>query len=133
VQPQLAAIWYADLWYPIAGAVFLALGLFVFATVPLAPAPLWRSIPLAILGLGLAVGFGTALAGASIFTRFLLWQRWPIGSGKEWYFGQGFVGIAAGLLLAVFAVVEVRQRLGNRKEEVQSIRADTSVPADQPR
>jgi hypothetical protein len=110
-RPQVAAIWYADLWYPIAGLLFLIVGLLVFATSPLTPAPLWRSIPVAVTGLGLAVGFAIVLTGGTVFSRFRIWQRWMMGSGEEWYFGQGVVGIATGALLAVLATAEVRRRL----------------------
>ncbi len=65
--PQLAAVWYADPWHPIAGIIFLCIGVFVFATEPLEPAPLWRSIPLTVAGLGIAVGFGAAIALGSVF------------------------------------------------------------------
>jgi hypothetical protein len=109
--PELAAVWYADLWYPVAGAVFSCIGLLVFATGPLAPAPWWRTVPVAVAGVGLAVGFAAAMARGSVFSRFRIYQRWPMGGGDEWYFQQGALGLAAGALLAVFAAAEIRARL----------------------
>ena len=41
-RAELSNIWYADLWYPIAGALFLCCGLFLFATAYIKPTPLWR-------------------------------------------------------------------------------------------
>lgn len=110
-SPQLAAVWYAHVWYPIAGVLFLALCLLLFGTAPLSPPPYWRSILVAAAGLGLASGFALALIGATPFTRFRLWQRWLMGEGDDWSFGQGFFGLAAGLLLAIVAAAEVRARL----------------------
>jgi hypothetical protein len=111
VAPELAAVWYAGLWYPIAGILFLCIGVLVFATEPMEPTPMWRSIPLTAAGLGIAVGFGLAIAFGSVFSRWRVYQRWPMGTGREWYFQQGVVGIAAGVLLAVLAAAEIRQRL----------------------
>jgi hypothetical protein len=67
----------------------------------------------AAVGLGLASGFALALIGASALTRFRIWQRWLMGDGDDWSFGQGFLGLAAGLLLAILAAGEVRARLSN--------------------
>src|SRR5262249_3351452 len=67
VTPEVAAIWYANLWYPIAGALFLCLGILVFATSPLVPAPWWRSILLIVAGLGIAAGFGLDLVRGTVF------------------------------------------------------------------
>jgi hypothetical protein len=110
-KPELAAIWYAHLWYPIAGGLFLCLGILVFATSPLVPSPLWRSILVTVAGLGIAAGFGVDLVRGTVFSRFRIYQRWPMGAGEEWYFQQGLIGIAAGVLLTTFAAAEVRQRL----------------------
>jgi hypothetical protein len=57
-KPEIAAIWYAHLWYPIAGALFLCLGILLFATETLDPVPMWRSITAIVVGLGIAAGFG---------------------------------------------------------------------------
>ena len=110
-SPQLAAMWYAHVWYPIAGVLWLALGLLCYATAPLTPPPYWRSMLVAGMGLGLASGFALALIGASALTRFRIWQRWLMGEGDDWSFGQGFLGLAAGILLAILAAAEVRMRL----------------------
>jgi hypothetical protein len=110
-EPELAAVWYAHEWYPIAGVLFLCLGLLVFATSPLVPSPLWRSILLTVAGLGITTGFVVDLIHGTVFSRFRFYQRWPMGTGEEWYFQQGLVGMAAGVLLATFAAAEMRQRL----------------------
>jgi hypothetical protein len=109
--PDLAAVWYAHPWYPIAGMLFLCIGVFAFATEPSQPAPLWRSIPLIVAGLGIAVGFGLALLGGSVFSRWRIYQVWPMGTGEEWDFRQGLIGMTAGAALATLAAAEVRQRL----------------------
>jgi hypothetical protein len=116
--PELAAVWYADLWYPIAGTLFLCIGVLVFATAPLAPPPLWRSVPLTVAGLGFAIGFGVAIGGGSLFSRWRIYQRWPMGTGNEWYFQQGLIGILAGILLAVLAAAQIRKRLEVRLSKV---------------
>lgn len=113
-KPQLAAVWYGHLWYPVAGGVFLLLGLWVFATGPLAPPPLWRSVPLGIVGFGLAVASAVAWAAESPFGRLRLWQRYAMGNGAEWHLGQNLLGSAAGLSLAVLAAIETRRRLSAR-------------------
>jgi hypothetical protein len=110
--PELAAIWYAHLCYPIAGALFLCIGVLVFAITSLTPAPLWRAIPVTVAGLGIAAGFGLDLVRGTVFSRFRIFQRWPMGTGDKWYFQQWLIGIAAGVLLAIFAAAEIRQRLG---------------------
>jgi hypothetical protein len=107
---EIAAVWYAHLWYPIAGALFLYIGILVFATSPLTPVPLWRAILVTVAGVAIAGGFGLDLVRGTLFSRFRIYQRWPMGTGDEWYFQQGFVGIAAGILLAMFAAAEIRQR-----------------------
>lgn len=113
---ELAAIWYADAWYPVAGAITLAIAILVFATAPIVPAPWWRSIIVILAGFSMAVGFGIALALDSIFSRFIVYQRWPMGVGDEWYIYQGFLGIFSGLMLSWLAAAEVRQRLkGNSR------------------
>ncbi len=111
VTPHVAAVWYAHFWHPIAGALFLAMALLVFGTAPLTPAPYWRSAIVGILGFGIAVGFTLALAESSAFTRVRIWQQWLMGGGDIWSFGQAYVGIVAGLLLAGLAALELRLRL----------------------
>jgi len=111
ISPQLAAVWYSHPWYPLAGVIFLALGLLLFGTGPLAPPPFWRSVVVGVLGLALAAGFAFGLAVETVFTRWRIWQRWLMGNGDDWCFGQGYAGIAAGILLAVLAAVEARARL----------------------
>lgn len=107
---QLAAVWYAGLWYPIAGGIFLDLAIVLFATGPLKPAPYWRSIPLTLAGLMLGAGFAAALVGQSVFARLRIYQQFPMGTGDEWQFGQGLLGIVAAVLLALLAAVEIRRR-----------------------
>lgn len=116
VKPELAAVWYGNLWYPIAGGVFLALGLWALATAPLVPPPLWRAVPLALAGFGLAVGFAVSWLTDSPFGRLRIWQRFAMGNGAEWQFGQGLVGAGAGLFLAVFAALDIRRRLRHRPD-----------------
>jgi hypothetical protein len=119
--PNLAAVWYAHLWYPIAGMLFLSIGIFAFATEPLEPAPLCRSVPLTVAGLAIAVGFGLDLAEGSVFLRWRVYQRWPMGTGDEWYFQQGLIGMAAGVLLAILAAAEIRQRLARPSSPAASL------------
>jgi hypothetical protein len=124
--PELAAVWYAHLWYPIAGALFLCLGILVFATGPLVPAPLWRSILVAIAGLGIAAGFGLDfLRGSSIFSRVRIYEKYPLeimGNGDEWYFQQGLIGMPAGILLAMLAAAEIRQRLAKPPTSTEPVK-----------
>jgi hypothetical protein len=114
LTPELAAVWYRTLWHPIAGGLFLALGLLVFATAPLEPPPLWRSIAVGIAGFGLAVGFAIGWVTETVFSRLVLWQRFAMGNGEDWYFGQSLLGLGAGLTLAVLAALETRRRLDSR-------------------
>ena len=85
-RPGLAAAWYDNLWNPIAGAVFLALGLCIYATAPISPPPLWRSIPVGIAGFGMAVGFTVVWATATVFSRLRVWQQFAMGDGKRMVF-----------------------------------------------
>jgi hypothetical protein len=110
-EPELAAIWYADAWYPIAGAIFFGIAVLVFATAPIVPAPWSRSVFVILAGISIAVVFGVVLASSSVFSRLRIYQRWPMGVGDEWYMYQGLIGVAAGVLLSCFASAEVRQRL----------------------
>ena len=123
--PDLIGIWYADIGYPIAGAVFLCIGLLIFATASLKPIPLWRPMLTAAIGLGTAIGFFLALHGDTIYSSFSL-----LRSGTAPYlastttFHQGFLGIAAGVFLLMLAAAEVRHRILNpgprRKERSKS-------------
>jgi hypothetical protein len=112
--PLLNGIWYADVGYPIAGVFFLCLGLLIFATASLVPVPLWRSMLSAAVGLGAAIGFFLALHGDTIFSSYVLWRS---GSapfpGSMATFQQGFLGIAAGVLLVMLAAVELRHGILN--------------------
>ena len=117
-KAELAAIWYASAWDPVAGALFLCLGILLFATGPLVPVPWWRSIPVSVAGIGIAVGFAVEMlwnvhySSWALLWRLRIYNRWPMGGGDEWDFHQGLVGMAAGILLAVFAAAEIRKRLG---------------------
>lgn len=108
--PQLAAVWYKTLWHPIAGGLSLGLALLVFATTPADPPPPWRAIVVGIVGFGLAAGFAIAWPMESVFIPVRVWQRFTMGGGANWYFGQTILGLAAGLMLAVLAAFEVRGR-----------------------
>jgi len=124
-EPELAAIWYSDAWYPIAGALFFGIAVLLFATAPIVPAPWSRSVIVILAGFSIAVVFGVALASGSVFSRFRVYQRWPMGGGAEWYIYQGLIGVVAGVLLSCFASAEVRQRLvgGNNKMNRQLVDA----------
>jgi hypothetical protein len=133
-DPDIAAIWFAHEWYPIAGALFLSIGIFVFATGRLVPAPLWRSILVTVAGVGIAAGFGLDLLCGTPFSRFRIYQVWPMGTGGEWYFQQGLIGMVAGVLLAMFAAAEIRQRLGSPPASTEPVKrvasAEQSAPPD---
>jgi len=118
-QNQIAVVWYANLWYPIAGALFILVGIVVFATAPVASPPLWRSIAVAIAGLGIAIGFAVAVAGDGVFSRFAVYERWIfVPTRNDWCGLQGLFGMAAAILMATLAATEIRQRL--RKPHLQS-------------
>jgi tRNA A-37 threonylcarbamoyl transferase component Bud32 len=118
-QNQIAAVWYANLWYPIAGALFILVGIIVFATSPVAPPPLWRSVLVAIAGLGIAIGFAIAVAGDGVFPRFAVFERWIfVPTKNDWCGLQGLFGLAAAVLVTVLGAGEIRQRL--RKPTPQS-------------
>ena len=109
---QLAAVWYANLWYPIAGALFICVGIIAFATASVAPPPLWRSISVAIAGVGIAIGFAVAVTGDSVFPRFAVYERWIfVPTRNEWCGLQGLIGMAAAVLVTILGAVEIRQRL----------------------
>jgi predicted Ser/Thr protein kinase len=111
-EPQLAAIWYEDITCPIAAALFICIGIVVFASAPVVPPPLWRSISVTIAGLVIAVALGIAIGAATFADRVAIYQRWPwLDVGKEWYFQQGLIGIAASVLVAILGAAEIRQRL----------------------
>ena len=116
---QIAVVWYANLWYPIAGASFILVGILVFATAGVSPPPLWRSIFVAIAGLGIAIGFAIAVAGDGVFPRFAVFERWIfVPTKNDWCGLQGLFGMAAAVLVAVLGAAEIRQRL--RKPTPQS-------------
>jgi tRNA A-37 threonylcarbamoyl transferase component Bud32 len=111
-QNQIAVVWYANLWYPIAGALFILVGIIIFATSPVTPPPLWRSIFVAIAGLGIAIGFAVAVAGDGVFPRFAVFERWIfVPTKNDWCGLQGLFGLAAGVLVAILGAAEIRQRL----------------------
>jgi hypothetical protein len=111
-QNQIAVVWYANLWYPIAGALFILVGIIKFATSPVTPPPLWRSIFVAIAGLGIAIGFAIAVAGDGVFPRFAVFERWVfVPTKNDWCGLQGLFGLAAGVLVAILGAAEIRQRL----------------------
>ena len=109
--PHLAAVWDAHWWYPVAGGIFFVLGLLLFGTAPLKPAPYWRSTFVAGAAFLTAVGFVYAIAVESPFTRISIWQTWIMGNGSEWSFGQGIIGIITCLALSIVAMIEMRARL----------------------
>jgi len=109
---QLAVVWYANLWYPIAGALFLCIGIMVFATASLAPPPLWRSLSVAIIGLGIAIGFAVAVTGDGVIPRFAVYERWIfVPPRNEWWGLQGLFGMAAAILVTILGAAEIRKRL----------------------
>jgi tRNA A-37 threonylcarbamoyl transferase component Bud32 len=110
--PQLAAIWYEDISCPIAAALFICIGIVVFATTPVVPPPLWRSISVTIAGLVIAVGLSIAIGAATFNDRVAIYQRWTwLDTGKEYYFQQGLIAIAAAVFVTILGTVEIRQRL----------------------
>jgi predicted Ser/Thr protein kinase len=120
--PQLAAIWFEDISCPIDAALFICIGIVVFATAPLTPPPLWRSISVTIAGLVIAVGLAIATGAATFSDRVAIYQRWAwLDTGQEWYFQQGLIAIAAAVLVTILGAVEIRQRL--RKPPQQDAKA----------
>ncbi|HUD47554.1 MAG TPA: hypothetical protein VMR33_12030, partial [Candidatus Baltobacteraceae bacterium] len=111
-ENQIAVVWYANLWYPVAGALFIFVGIIVFATGPVVPPPLWRSILVAIAGLGIAVGFAVAVAGDSVFPRFPVYERWIfVPTRNQWCGLQGLFGMAAAVAVTILGAAEIRQRV----------------------
>jgi predicted Ser/Thr protein kinase/ribosomal protein L7/L12 len=120
---QVAVVWYANRWYPIAGALFICVGIIVFATAPVAPPPLWRSISVAIAGLGIAIGFAVAVAGDGVFPRFAVYERWIfVPTRNEWCGLQGLIGMTAAVLVTILGATEIRQRLRKPPEPAGSVK-----------
>jgi membrane-associated protease RseP (regulator of RpoE activity) len=108
VEPPVAMIYYQTPWHPVAGGVALALGLVIFATQPLRPAPRWRAVLVALAGFGLAVIFFLAVAHDNPFAYWQLRRYHTLNWGEKLGFGQNWVGLAASLALAAFAAWELR-------------------------
>src|SRR5262249_40516210 len=94
LPPPVAMIYYPTPWHPVAGGVGLALGLLVFATQPLRPAPRWRAALVGALGLALAVAFFVALVEDSIFAAWKVRQFHTLNWGAKRHFHQSWVGLA---------------------------------------
>jgi serine/threonine protein kinase len=110
--PQVAVIWYEDITCPINGALFLCLGIVVFATGSLVPPPLWRSISVTIAGLVIAIGWGWATAAAGFADRVAIYQRWAwLDTAWDYWLPEGLIGLAAAVLVAFLGAVQIRQRL----------------------
>lgn len=110
-NPQIAAIWYASAWYPLGGLIAAILGLFLFATGPRYPIPIWQSVAVAAGGIVLAVGFTVTCFRENAFSRVRLYQQWLMGAGDDWSWGQAYWGLAAAISLTLTATLEIRARL----------------------
>jgi hypothetical protein len=106
---ELAAIWYSDPWLPFSGLLFAGIGVLVLRTSDRVPAPRWRSILVISAASILAVCCGVSAATESVFSRWRVYQKWPMGTGAEWNLHQALAGVLAGVLLAVFAAIELRE------------------------
>ena len=86
-----------------------------------------KSVIVSLAGFAIAIGFGVALASGSVFSRFRVYQRWPMGVGDEWDLHQGLIGVVAGVLLSCFASAEIRQRLVDRYQGVNCRTVDAAA------
>jgi hypothetical protein len=109
---ELAAIWYASPWLPISGLLFGGMGTLISLTAKHVPAPRWRSIVVMTTGAVLTVALGIATATGSVFSRWRVYQKWPMGTGAEWDFHQGLLGMLAALFLCLCAALEMRRTSG---------------------
>lgn len=114
VPPETAAIYFPNAALPVAGGVCVALGLLVVGTGPLRPAPVWRSVVVAFVGLGAAVVFFLALAVFGPFDALTLRDYWPRHGGSNYGLVMHSVGLASALLLAVLGAWELRSTLAGR-------------------
>ena len=127
----LNGFWYADIGYPIAGAFFFCMGLLIFATASLNPVPWWRTSLTAAVGLGTAIGFFLALHGDTIFASYVLWHSDSASfPGSMMTFSQGFLGIAAGVLLVMLAALELRHRILNPGPGRRDLSKATTISSD---
>ena len=60
VNSRISAVLCRDRGYPIAGFVFLCLGVVLFVTSQLQPTPLWLSLLVTVVGMGIGIGFAIA-------------------------------------------------------------------------
>lgn len=63
-----------------------------------------------LFGLALTIGFGYDLLFGNIFARLIVYQRWPMGTGVDWYFHQCWMGLIASLVLALLGAIEMQRR-----------------------
>jgi hypothetical protein len=110
-DPELAAVWYRNPSAPIAAVIFVAVGLLLFATDPITPNPLWRSILVVIVGLGIVFGSLFAAANADLLRPMHFYNRWPTENVCGWFFWQTVIVMGAGLSLVILAEIEIRRRL----------------------
>lgn len=108
VEPPLAHIYYASVWYPVAGVTGLALGLIVFAPQPMRPAPRWRAAMLGVAGFALAIIFSWPIVDNDVFAHLIVWQFHVLNWGTKWHFEQNWVGFIASLSLTVLGICELR-------------------------
>jgi membrane-associated protease RseP (regulator of RpoE activity) len=114
IDPPVAMIYYQTPWLPVAGGIALALGLLVFATQVLRPAPRWRAALAAVAGFALAVAFFLAIVYDNPFAYWTLRRYHTLNWGAKVWPGQDWVGLVAGLALAVFGSCELRGLLRPR-------------------
>jgi hypothetical protein len=108
VDPPVAMIYYPTVGHPIVGGVGLALGLLIFATQPLRPAPRWRAALVGAAGVGLAAVFFWGVIEDNIFVSWPVRRYHPLNWGAKWHFGQTWVGLVASLVLAILGAWELR-------------------------
>jgi hypothetical protein len=106
VTPRPSGLSYRNPVAPAAGGVAFILALLVFITEPKQPPPRWRPLLLLIFGLILAAAF--AVASAAALPSIPLARFSDLPTGGALLPGQGWLGVAAAVLLVFLAANELR-------------------------
>jgi hypothetical protein len=128
VPRQFARIDYLSPWYPVAGFLFLALGLSIFIFDSSSTKLLWPSLFVLTGGIVLATGCFIALFNHSLFTRVVLWQSPSIvlnNGMRVIHFGQPYLAVLASLVLTAFGAARLRTQY--RQREIKPVAANTDL------